>query len=214
MSVQAVKEWKGEDYEAIVLAGQFGKISAAEVPVYICIGASDYMSISDEKCFAKKNECDQACDLFQQMILSICKALSINGTNFRENLRQKIQETNKESRNMFDQWNAGVEKLHQNKQVAPVPISNVWKDSTKVRKISFNKCTESRNRAPDPVLLLANATSNWLKRCEIEVLPRCGADNDDSIMSNESINSIMLNILEVDIDHDGDKVDEPLSDDE
>ena len=45
----------------------------------------------------------------------------------------------------------------------PVPTSTGWNEEIKVRKISFSPSAAEKNPAPDPVLLLAKAASNWLK---------------------------------------------------
>ena len=87
----------------------------------------------------------------------------------------------------MNQWN----NLIRTKMIH-VPMSNKWNDcTTKVRKISFAKSNTRNNPAPDPVLLLAKATSNWLRRHNIEILPTycsgsgSGYDNDDSSRSRD-----------------------------
>jgi hypothetical protein len=61
----------------------------------------------------------------------------------------------------------------------------------KVRKIHFADCCKTQTKlhpAPDPMLLLLKAASNWLRRQDLYLLPACGApdaDDDDYIITIE-----------------------------
>jgi hypothetical protein len=112
----------------------------------------------------------------------------------------------------------------------PVPFSNEWDvDGMKVRKVSLAKRKEAVNPAPDPVLLLAKAASNWLKRHDFAILPGCG-DDDSASRSDDSTDSAISYseeeniqgwsrtakkpcIAEVNVNVNRDEVEERLSDD-
>jgi hypothetical protein len=96
--------------------------------------------------------------------------------------------------------------------------------------VSFAVSTEKANPAPDPVLLLAKAASNWLRRHELAILPGWG-DDDSTSRSDDSAESFISYseeesiqgrsrtakkpcIAEVNVNVNWDEVEEPLSDDE
>ena len=179
--------WNGEAYDAIVLAGNWEqpatnksenrRIEAADV--YKSIDASFQMPDNESVAsyLADNDQCETARHLLEQMILWVGKAFSDNTPLQDDRTCQNKAETEK-----MNQWN----NLIRTKMI-PVPMSNDWNDcTTKVRKISFAKSNTRNNPAPDPVLLLAKATSNWLRRHNIEILPTycsgrgSGYDNDDS----------------------------------
>jgi hypothetical protein len=127
----------------------------------------------------------------------------------------------------FNDWKTNLDE-----ESVPVPLSNVWDvDKMKVRKVSFAVSTATANPAPDPVLLLAKAASNWLRRHKLAILPWWGEDDSsirsdddsaDSAISYSEEESIQGRsrtakkpcIAEVNVSVNRDEVGEPLSDDE
>ena len=75
-----------------------------------------------------------------------------------------------------------MEYIKSDPQNAPVPTNKVW-NNFMVRKITFSDI-EGENPAPDPVLLLGKAASNWLNRQGIFVLPGCDEDESSSDSSD------------------------------
>jgi hypothetical protein len=76
----------------------------------------------------------------------------------------------------------------ENKTTIPIPLQKsltaIRKTSTiiPVRKIKFSSRGEPDTHlhpAPDPILLLSKAVSNWLKRCNLNVLPGYPVDEDE-----------------------------------
>ena len=228
MTLKEVKEWQGKGYSAIVLAGDWTYKDGNE-PVQI-MAAKAYMDIQAfgkmrkndhfANYLAKEDECNKACLLMKQFILSVTEAFN-RTTGLHENLKGK--ETTYEIRK-FTEWKSNFRVIP---TTAPVPVSNDWDDDKmKIRKITFSDSDEIENPAPDPALLLAKGASTWLKRHEFAILPGCGdGDTDDSTDSVISfreearIRGWLYTpkkpcIAEVNINVHGDDVEEPLSDDE
>jgi hypothetical protein len=64
----------------------------------------------------------------------------------------------------------------------PVPKSKAWRNEYRIRKITFSNSNDvNNNPAPDPVLLLGKAASNWLKRHGLVVLPSSDTNDYDSL---------------------------------
>ena len=221
MTVEQVRLWNGGEYNAIVLAGDWKDADIEAAEVYCSINANRNV---DANSFADENECTMACELLQQMILSVCKTFKGNA-HLHGNLKQcEKMDNDGKYKKKYEEWNTVLEKISDK---APVPISN-FRNGMKIRKISFSECTNMTNPAPDPLLLLAKAASNWLKRCQMDLLPGCGEDDSNS-------SDVVISIREefkirgwshllaaekrpridlVDVDWNKDTVDEPLSDDE
>jgi hypothetical protein len=213
MSASEVRKWNGQAYDAIVLAGSFvsDKKRIRAEDVYVGIGASGKMLENYENCLATENQCQIACDLLTEMILCICNMLHL-----RTDLYQDLE---KAGGGNFKDWDAAITKLGSK---AHVPVLHKWHCSMNVRKISFSDCTKTRIRAPDPALLLAKATTVWLKRHDIDILPGC--DDADSAISDETESSGYVVFIDtkpepcidqIDIHLDNiNEVDEQLSDDD
>ena len=171
MSVEEARSWNGGAYDAIFLAGDWecDNIPIDAASVYRRMQAKHNMyerNVLNDSCLASEEQCIIACHLLKQMILSVCDSAT-SSAHLLANLDTSRYE-------IFDEWKRHVTQLH----MAPVPISNRWEngsDAMKVRKVTFSTI----NRVPDPVLLLAKAASNWLKRHQIGILPTCGDDDDN-----------------------------------
>jgi hypothetical protein len=184
--------WKGEGYDAIVLAGDWTSERIKADAVYVAIGAT--IKDKDEFQFANVGECNMACTLLEQMISFVCTEF-VNSTFTSEFLSENLPkvttedttESNQQSR--FDTWKAAIEKIKKVGVPLPVTIENAWANNTmNVRKISFselstsneNTGSENMHVAPDPVLLLAKAASNWMKREGLHILPVCSDDESET----------------------------------
>ena len=195
LTLEEVNKWNGEAYEAIVLAGAWNKTDAAQV--YLGINATRDMMKQDGAAnrLADKDQCETACHLLDQMIRCICEAVNDStASRFYNDKFEKRVDT------------VPIKKIN-------VPVSD-WKDSFKVRKISFANSNEQIKPAPDPVLLLAKAASNWFKRQDNKILPGWCSDDDTTYADDDGTEETETGIAEVDINRDIVRVDEPLSDDE
>ena len=172
LSVENVRNWRGEGYDAIVLAGDWKPVDVNAPYVYRSIRAAGGMVVdqSFEKDLANEDQCNTACLLLKELILCVCHACH-DYTHLHGNLQKDKN---------FDVWKSQLPR-----NTAPVPESKGWADRIKVRKISFSPWSEGNQNdvlyhpAPDPLLVLAKAASNWLRRHNMEILPVWG-DNDST----------------------------------
>jgi hypothetical protein len=189
LTVDQVVHWSGGGYNAIVLAGDVNGTSEDDHRVYHEIAArgtlldkenfGDCLAHIDEW-LANENECEMARYLLEQMIFCVCK--SFNDCTF-------IQDFLYENKR-YEEWNSAIAQL--NNGTVPVPISMSWTDKLKIRKVSFSNSTEDNNPAPDPTLLLARATSTWLRRQNIPLLPVCNEEDEYSYEFSNSDDSSYL----------------------
>jgi hypothetical protein len=201
-----VVTWNGRGYDAIVLAGDWKGMTADQV--YVRIGATtrpshDQQNVESWLHLANENECETARHLLEQMIFAVCDQCRETQPIASKFIEKYFK--GKNDKKNFVEWNAAIKNILDNG--VPVPTNNNFDHTMKVRKISFssrtpkNKTTTSINKmnetnntqsngkptlhpAPDPILLLAKAVSNFLKRHELPILPGCG--NDDSTVFGES----------------------------
>jgi hypothetical protein len=195
-----VIHWKGESYNAIVLAGDWSNefMNQTADKVYVDIGATRPPGMN-EQCYhewlhlAVENECEMACSLLKDMTIYICNTFNDmftpkflkeklnNCTAARKTARaNSIAEPDIKKR--FDDWKNAMDIIQ--RIGVPVPSCKTWDDPTmKVRKNWFSKSvlsldgTNNIHPAPDPLLLLVKAVSNWLKRQYFPILPGCDEDN-------------------------------------
>jgi hypothetical protein len=220
MSVDQVKNWSGTAYSAIVLAGNFKNGTPAS-RVYRNINA-DQGTID----FADENECNVARTLLETMVLCVCKSS-------RDTFTEEFH--NSETMKTFYKGTSAEKPVYIKKEekMAPVPKSWQWNNKYRVRKITFSQWNDvDNNPAPDPVLLLGKAASNWLKRHDLFVLPGCDTDDDSSSCNGSNFvasyrdemairgwttemftRSHIDDVVEVSC-FPGDDTDEPLSDDD
>jgi hypothetical protein len=186
LTLEGVKFWNGEPYEAIVLAGYWNYMDQEEhifVPaaqIYASINASANMQNNDNfaNFLATRNECKKSCLLLKRYIFFVIKA-------FRAHVN--LMRANANDLENFAEWKRNLDKGW-----VPVPFSNEWDvDGMKVRKVSFAASRAPVNPAPDPVLLLAKAASNWLKRHDFAILPGWCDDNFTSRSDDDSADSVI-----------------------
>jgi hypothetical protein len=126
-----------------------------------------------ENCLTGSDECEIARSLLEKMVTCVCKS-------FVEKVEHDDGWLSKTSSVSMI---APLKELNEEKNVL-VPITREG-NTCNVRKISFSQYTDTDNNpAPDPVLLLAKATSNWLKRQCLPILPS-GSNDDSDDSANE-----------------------------
>ena len=185
LTVGQVKDWKGEGYEAIVLAGKWpideaAKTEAAEV--YQMIGAAGGTLL-----FANPAECKTACDLLEEMVRCVCKSLRPPiAADFLDKAMENLSETPSSKQTM--------NSLPSLQELTEIDVPDCTGTNIKVRKIAFahrngpihsmtqENDTVVKHPAPDPVLLCGKATCNWLKRLNTPFLAAC----DDSSTSDSA----------------------------
>jgi hypothetical protein len=183
LNVDHVKNWNGSGYSAIVLAGGYTdtnnrNISAATV--YQNIRAFD-----GDVCFANEQECRTACTLLEYMILCVCKSSKYTFT-------EQFYTLHEDAKKLYTKKSRKPPiYMKQNQTTVPVPKRKRWNHQIRVRKITFSTVGHVNDNpaAPDPVLLLGKATSNWLKRQQLLLLSGCGSDDDDNDNSDGSSSS-------------------------
>jgi hypothetical protein len=169
LKVDEVKKWKGEAFEAIVVAGDWMKEDINAAMVYSQIGAT----ISDIT-LANRDQYEKARGVLEKMILCVCASLIRQGRESIEMLRKNGDEINElNCDNLLQAWT----KLN---DIGVVGVPKSKRGTFNVRKVSFAKSSDVKNPAPDPVLLLAKAASVFLMRLELPILPCCGCDDDES----------------------------------
>jgi hypothetical protein len=173
MTVKQVKDWNGEGYDAIVLAGHHKPITPDQV--YQMIGAAH-----GTLRFATLDECNTACNLLRQIILCVCK--SLKSTFPLELLTTQMRSF--QNKKILEQLSTLLSPPQTSTSMVDVPLPlclNLTTTSINVRKVSFSPFDESiqsddgsnMHPAPDPVLLCGKAAKNWLKRMDTPYLAGC-----------------------------------------
>ena len=173
MTMDEVKDWNGSNYTAIVLACDYVNDNDRQSE-----SAQVYQEISAFRGnieFADAEDCNKACALLEAMVLCVCKSSRDTFTqefHKREPLLKFFLKTSDESPKYI--------KRDGRISHVCVPRSKQWNSTNRVRKITFSDSNAvNNNPAPDPVLLLGKAASNWLKRQELNILPGCDGSDDD-----------------------------------
>jgi hypothetical protein len=96
MSVSKVRNWDSSGYEAIVVAGTAGIYSE------IRVSGTMLQNNTLEECLATVEQCDEACQLLQQMILCVCNVACNHTQQFQEDLKMCVR---------FREWNEAVGRL-------------------------------------------------------------------------------------------------------
>jgi hypothetical protein len=234
--------WKGDGYDAIVLAGDWADFGITADHVY---SGMSYVKKNEVETlpFASEIECEEARALLEQMILYVCMELLNSSyaydfvrTNVTDDLpegtsnnkRERIQRVQQIH---IDMWKSAIDEIATNgvpvPKSVPIPSGSSWDDTMHVRKISFAKSviskeytgTEGMHPAPDPILLLAKAASTWMIRERLYILPgRNDYDLDYSlasdIYSEYSVSTADRPAEEINIDINGDTEVASLSDNE
>ena len=180
MTMDEVKDWNGSNYTAIVLACDYVNDNDRQSE-----SAQVYQKISAFRGnieFAVAEDCNKACALLEAMVLCVCKSSRDTFTqefHKREPLLKFFLETSDESPKYI--------KRDGSISHVCVPRSKQWNSTNRVRKITFSDSNAvNNNPAPDPVLLLGKAASNWLKRQKLNILPGCDGSDDDNSRCNSS----------------------------
>lgn len=177
--------WSGI-YDAIVLAGDMSAMVSGAAVAYREVHARDGFNLEQDDVstyLASETEWYSARKFLMQMILSICKAYN-ESRYLLEGMKADSSFSESDVKGIME-W---MSQLAHNSTV-PVPVTQCWKN-TKVRKVSFSNRgateTDKSNPVPDPALLLAKATSNWLRQHNIDILPMYVDDDDDDSCWSDS----------------------------
>ena len=173
--------------------------------------------------FANSVECQVASTLLKSMILCISKSS-------RDTFSKRFLSENKTYEKVQKCEKVPID-VKDNQETVLVPKDRCWTNTFRIRKITFSSRVDNQNPAPDPVLLLGKAASNWLKRNQLCLLPGCDDGDSSSGSSSDFVASFrdemavrgwpsdmfeqshLNDVIEVNCVPD-DAVDEALSDDE
>ena len=179
MRIDHVKHWNGSGYNAIVLAGNFEGSNDDR----IALASQMYRDISAHKgkiILANEEECGMACKLLETMVLCIGKSSRDTFSDaFHENYLAGF----------YDDSPNHHTYIKKDQTTIPVPSIKSW-NNYRVRRITFSNSGDvTNNPAPDPVLLLGKAASNWLRFHGLSVLPGYDGDYSSSSSSDSSSDS-------------------------
>jgi hypothetical protein len=214
MSHEAVKNWKGSGYSAVVLVRYTTyldgnkKVDEEKKKKKKDVEDSDETKDRDDNMddkkkaliasvyqemkahtghiiFATNEECNTACALLRTFVLCICK--SSRDAFTEEFLASEFTALNKKASKSNE---TAPTYIKREQKFCPVPMRKESSTTCHVRKITFSNSNKvHENPAPDPALLLGKAASNWLKCHEMVVLPACVGDDDSSSSCSSSISS-------------------------
>jgi hypothetical protein len=177
MTLDEVKSWNGEGYEAIVMVGpprdrtldDDGRVITVRS---ICTG----INMVEEGDIALPAQVEAARTLLSHFILGLAYSLLYRSERFRRHLSRRQQAELDHRRNVFHENAAdGV--------VLPAPRHEPDgrrpPRTRRVRLVSFRGATDPGDNhvAPDPFLLTAKAAANWSRRYHQKLL--AGAEPQD-----------------------------------
>jgi hypothetical protein len=182
MSHEEVKNWNGSGYDAIVLVryttalGRGEDVNNSKKKALVATVYRHIEADAGHISFATNEECQMACALFKTFILGICRSSRDGITN--KFLESHLTDLYKKASTLKDPAATYIKGDQNN---CPVPMCKESSTTCHVRKITFSDSNKTnKNPAPDPVLLLGKATSNWLKCHQMVVLPAYDSDDDSS----------------------------------
>jgi hypothetical protein len=169
MTVQQMKDWNGEGYEAIVLAADWNDFEASSV--YVEIGMQ---SCRDNGDLATPQQIHTACTTLKAVVLGLHYSIRHrHGVISRDLVGQA------ESLAVFEEFRTKVG--HSKEAIVPEckPLAESTRD-VRVRLIRFQShSAEDGHPAPDPMLLCVKSGVNWSWRNGQQLLPGCEPDKDD-----------------------------------
>lgn len=173
-----VKNWNGEGYSAIVLAGpplQGEPRDAASVYSSIGAGAGG----KEGEFLATMEDLMVATLLLETAVRCIAKS---RATTSNLDLASAIGNNKKLGPSVEE--TIPIPKIKVAEVEYPLPDLRL----VKIRKVTFSDRFDPSTTchiAPDPALLLAKASSNWLGRQGSMILPACGSLDDETAYSTE-----------------------------
>jgi multidrug efflux pump subunit AcrA (membrane-fusion protein) len=177
LSVQEIKEWDGCGYDAIVLAADISDRQKA-ASVYIGIGAASEADAErpDSEILATDADVDKCRESLEQLIHVLAKSV-VDHPIIDVELPPDNDDAGNDKRSPID-GNDTLKTLTDEQSCVPTPRNvSPSLDRQRVRKIRFvgngKKQGNDENLpfAPDPMLLLAKAASNWLRSHNLHILP-------------------------------------------
>jgi hypothetical protein len=181
LSVQEIKEWDGCGYDAIILAADISDHQKAAA-VYKGIGAASEEDAErlDSEILATDADVEICRESLEQLILVLANSF------IDVELPSDYHDAGHDKRSPID-GNDTLKKLMDDQLCVPTP-RNVGPslDGQRVRKIRFVRNGKKQGNAenmpfaPDPMLLLAKAASNWFRSHDLRILPVMIAVSDTS----------------------------------
>jgi hypothetical protein len=152
MSLEDVRTWNGQGYEAIVLA-EAGLENGCSI-AWVCASIGMSMHPPDiDATVAKHEQVDQARLLLEKVLCGLAQSLVSN--NRPDSINPQMANLLTKSRNVLLDNNVGV--------AVPLKAGNI--SHLRVRKVIFGPVgDETQHPAPDPLLLAVKAAVNWSKR--------------------------------------------------
>jgi hypothetical protein len=185
MTIDEVRQWNFGGYSAILLAtstnadGENYRTPAAKV--YKRIGATT--AHEDHDIFlATSKELNDATILLDSFVRNLATAY--------QNLPQGVL---KEWEKLGHKEEEYTQSMFYVPKLVTTTIQEICHGFVAVRKVTFchsRKEVNNYHQAPDPVLLLSKAASNWLKHNNIFILPCCTTEDNNYEDDVDSIQSI------------------------
>jgi hypothetical protein len=177
MTEQQMKDWKGEAYDAIVLAGDFDDFSASTVYVEIGMTSDGDLATPEQINTARK----------------ALKAVVL-GLHYSIRHRRRIVDSDlvgqKESLEALKQLRQRIDQSNEAIVPGGIPLTGI-SNEIRVRLIWFGSHSDiSKHPAPDPMLLCVKAAINWSWRNNQQLLaageqPDTEEDHDDFLDDSE-----------------------------
>jgi hypothetical protein len=150
MSLQQIRDWNFEGYQAIVLAGSYNDATVAEV----CEG----IQMTKSGPLATQEEIDLASESLAQVVQGLAYSLDHRQDQRQENSLELAMQ------DLLASFRTGLQTSDGRKAVVPMKsgIANL-----RVLKVTFQEHTAARGRrraghvAPDPLLLITKSAINW-----------------------------------------------------
>jgi hypothetical protein len=153
MSLQQIRDWNLEGYQAIVLAGSYNDTTAGEV----CRG----IQMTNPGPLAIQEEIDLACESLAQVVQGMAFSLDHRVDQRQENFLEEAMQ------DLLASFRTGLQTSDGRQVIVPMKsrIANL-----RVLKVTFQPHTPARGRrrtghvAPDPLILITKSAINWSRR--------------------------------------------------
>jgi hypothetical protein len=167
LTVDQMKTWNGDAYDAIVLAGGYGDFSAIQV---YC----ELLMYRDEMTDAMPHQVETARESLTAIVLGLMYSLHERTNSLLRDLGD-----NEVSKRILRDFRANTTGPYQGLGIA-VPESKSPTDQIRVCLIRFQDHSKSGGHpAPDPILLGVKSAVNWSRRHSQQMLAQDLEDDDD-----------------------------------
>jgi hypothetical protein len=146
LSVDAMKNWNGQGYSAVVIAGEFDRISAASVYQGIDFGSARIE-------YASTSEIEVARQSLEQAVLGLSYSLLHRINQLEAGVKKSLTLTR------LKVLRARHGATNRSGIIVPKPSGRIW---LRVAKVTFEAHSTAKGHpAPDPLLLAAKSAINW-----------------------------------------------------